>query len=95
MFLRAKPFRKILPKRGPPKGFCLGKRRNRQNLPRVHGRSRTESSGLSTFLLLLMLALLTRLLPPPCQQSRRHPFTTRDGSSVDHVRSHDVHAMSS
>ena len=58
-------------------------------------RSRTASSvGLSSFLLLLMLALLARLLPTPCQQPSRRLFTTCDGSAVAHVRSNDVHAVS-
>ena len=59
-------------------------------------RSRTASSvGLSSFLLLLVLALLARLLPTPCQQPSRRLFTTRDSSAAAHVRSHDVHAVSS
>ena len=58
-------------------------------------RSRTASSvGLCSFLLLLVLALLARLLPTPCQQPSRRLFTTRDGSTVAHVCSHDIHAVS-
>ena len=82
--------------KGPAQGILPWKAQKQTKLARPAQSSRTASSvGLSSFLLVLVLALLARLLPPPCQQPRRYPFTTRDGSSVDHVRSHDVHAMSS
>ena len=86
--------RKICLKGGGDKGFCLESAET-DTINAQRDRSRTASSvGLSSFLLLLVLALLARLLPTPCQQPSRRLFTTRDGSAAAHVRSHDVHAVS-